>query len=71
LGRVVYFEREVIGALGYRFDLERVVALLAAGRLDVSPLLAEPIALADIREAGLERNLSGSSAPPRIFVAPG
>jgi (R,R)-butanediol dehydrogenase/meso-butanediol dehydrogenase/diacetyl reductase len=70
LSRVVYFERELIGALGYRFDLERVVALLAAGRLDVSRLLGDPIALADIRERGFERSLNDSSAPPRVFVAP-
>jgi (R,R)-butanediol dehydrogenase/meso-butanediol dehydrogenase/diacetyl reductase len=66
--RVVYFEREIIGALGYRFDLDRVVALLAGGRIDVTPLLADPIALTDIVAGGFERSLNDRSAPPRVFV---
>ena len=71
LSRVVYFEREVIGALGYRFDLERVVALMEAGRLDVTPLVAhEPIPLTAILEQGLERNISDPAAPLRILVTP-
>ena len=71
LSRVVYFEREVIGALGYRFDLERVVALMEAGRLDVTPLLTyDPIPLNAIVEGALERNLTDSAVPLRIFVTP-
>jgi (R,R)-butanediol dehydrogenase/meso-butanediol dehydrogenase/diacetyl reductase len=69
--RVVYFEREIIGALGYRFDLERVVALMAAGRIDVAPLLSDPIALADIIAGGFERALTDPTAPPRVFIRPG
>jgi len=61
----------VIGALGYRFDLERVVALMEAGRLDVTPLLAyDPIPLNAIVEGALERNLTDPAVPLRIFVTP-
>jgi (R,R)-butanediol dehydrogenase/meso-butanediol dehydrogenase/diacetyl reductase len=70
LGRIVYFEREVIGALGYRYDLERVVALLAAGRLDISPLLRQSIPLAAILSDGFERSLHDPGAPLRVLVAP-
>ena len=70
LGRIVYYEREVIGALGYRYDLERVVALLAAGRLDVSPLLCPPISLAEILGGGFERSLNDPAAPLRVLVNP-
>lgn len=70
LSRIVFYEREVIGALGYRYDLERVVALLAAGRLDVSPLLCPPIALPDIVRDGFERSLNDPGAPLRVFVQP-
>jgi (R,R)-butanediol dehydrogenase/meso-butanediol dehydrogenase/diacetyl reductase len=70
LSRIVYFEREVIGALGYRFDLERVVRLMEAGAVDVRPLLSDPIRLDDIVEGAFERSLNDAEAPPRIFVAP-
>jgi (R,R)-butanediol dehydrogenase/meso-butanediol dehydrogenase/diacetyl reductase len=71
LSRVVYYEREVIGALGYRFDLERAVALIAAGRLDPGALLApDPIPLDTILQEGFERSLHDEGAPPRIFVTP-
>jgi (R,R)-butanediol dehydrogenase/meso-butanediol dehydrogenase/diacetyl reductase len=71
LSRVVYFEREVIGALGYRFDLERVIAMIAAGRIDPTPLLApDPIPLAALVDEGLERNLNDPAVPVRVFVTP-
>lgn len=37
--RVVLFERELVGSLGYAHDLPRVIDLIAAGRLDPSPLI--------------------------------
>lgn len=52
--RIVYFEREVIGSLGYRNDHEAVLRLLASGRLDVGWLFAPAIALDDIVEQGLD-----------------
>lgn len=70
LSRIVYFEREVIGALGYRFDLERVVALMSTGRIDVGPILSDPVPLADILPLAFERNLSDPTVPPRVFVSP-
>lgn len=39
LGQIVYFERKVLGSLGYNFDIPRVLSLIAEQRLDVSPLL--------------------------------
>lgn len=39
LGQIVYFERTVLGSLGYNFDIPRVLSLIAEQRLDVSPLL--------------------------------
>lgn len=41
LGQIVYFEREILGSLGYHFDIPRVLALLAEQRLNVSPLLTD------------------------------
>ncbi len=68
--RIVYFEREVIGSLGYRFDLERVVALMVAGLIDPGPLLETPIGLSEIVEGGFRRSLEDPSAPVRVFVEP-
>jgi len=51
--RLVYFEREVIGSLGYRHDHEAILGLLAAGKLDVGWLFAPVIDLEDIVTHGL------------------
>jgi (R,R)-butanediol dehydrogenase/meso-butanediol dehydrogenase/diacetyl reductase len=69
--RIVYFERELVGALGYRFDHARVLALLASRALDVTPLAAPAIPLSELVAGGLERMRSDPAAPIRIFVAPG
>jgi (R,R)-butanediol dehydrogenase/meso-butanediol dehydrogenase/diacetyl reductase len=39
LKQIVPFERQIVGSLGYNFDIPRVLALMATGRLDGSPLL--------------------------------
>lgn len=51
--RIVYFEREVIGSLGYRHTHAAVLRLLETGRLDVGWLFAPPIELERIVERGL------------------
>jgi (R,R)-butanediol dehydrogenase/meso-butanediol dehydrogenase/diacetyl reductase len=43
LRRVVLFEREVVGSLGYRHDFPRVLALIGAGRLDPTPLITRVV----------------------------
>lgn len=52
--RLVYFEREVIGSLGYRHDHEAVLRLLAAGKVDVGWLFAPAIRLDDIVTHGFD-----------------
>jgi len=39
LGQIVYFERRVLGSLGYNFDIPRVLDLIAERRVDVSSFL--------------------------------
>lgn len=39
INQIVPFERTITGSLGYNFDIPRVLGLIAAGRLDPSPLL--------------------------------
>ncbi|NUU22356.1 MAG: alcohol dehydrogenase catalytic domain-containing protein [Streptomycetaceae bacterium] len=40
MGQLVFYERAVLGTLGYTFDIPRVIGLLATGRLDASELVA-------------------------------
>jgi (R,R)-butanediol dehydrogenase/meso-butanediol dehydrogenase/diacetyl reductase len=70
--RLVYFEREVIGSLGYRHDHEAVLALLAAGKLNLGWLFAPTIKLEDIVTHGLEA-MDGNAGAGwlRIAVATG
>jgi threonine dehydrogenase-like Zn-dependent dehydrogenase len=57
----VYFEREVIGSLGYRHDHDAVLRLLETGKLDVSWLFAPAIKLEDIVASGFEAMDTGAS----------
>ncbi|GAA3613403.1 2,3-butanediol dehydrogenase [Kineosporia mesophila] len=41
LRQLVLFERTVTGSLGYNFDIPRVLALMAAGQIDPSPLISD------------------------------
>lgn len=47
LGQIVYFERRVLGSLGYNFDIPRVLDLLAERRVDVAPYLTGVFGLGD------------------------
>lgn len=47
LGQIVYFERQVLGSLGYNFDIPRVLALIGEQRLDVSPFLTGTFPLSE------------------------
>jgi (R,R)-butanediol dehydrogenase / meso-butanediol dehydrogenase / diacetyl reductase len=45
--RLVLFERSLVGSLGYRNDLPRVLELVAAGQLDPGAVVSEIVGLAD------------------------
>lgn len=47
MGQLVFYERTLLGTLGYNFDIPRVVGLMSTGRLDASPLLTGRADLAD------------------------
>ena len=70
--RLVYFEREVIGSLGYRHDHEAVLRLLELGKLNVGWLFAPAIKLEDIITHGFEAmDADAGTARLRIPVAIG
>src|SRR5581483_1705837 len=52
--RLALFEREVVGSLGYRHDLPRVVGLLAAGRLDPGPYVSAVVPLTAAVDDGFD-----------------
>ena len=70
LTRIVFFERQVVGVLGYRHDHQAVLSLLAGGRLDPSPLLGDPIGLERVVPDGFERLRADPAAPLRIPIRP-
>ena len=45
--RLTFFERSLIGSLGYRHDLPRVVRMVADGLVDPEDLISETVPLAD------------------------
>jgi (R,R)-butanediol dehydrogenase/meso-butanediol dehydrogenase/diacetyl reductase len=47
LRQLVLYERHLAGSLGYNRDIERVLGLMAAGRLDAGPFLTDTAPLAD------------------------
>lgn len=46
-GRMVVYERSLLGALGYHNDLPRVAAMIAAGRLEPSSIVTRRVPLAE------------------------
>ncbi|MBD0735108.1 2,3-butanediol dehydrogenase [Streptomyces sp. CBMA29] len=46
MGQLVFYERAVLGTLGYTFDIPRVIDLMSAGRLDASALVTGRFPLA-------------------------
>jgi len=52
--RIVFFERELVGALGYRGDVARAVELMAAGRLPTEALISDRIPLDDAVHGAFE-----------------
>ncbi|MFF2852003.1 alcohol dehydrogenase catalytic domain-containing protein [Streptomyces sp. NPDC058001] len=47
MGQLVFYERAVLGTLGYHHDIPRVIGLMSAGRLDASSLITGRFSLSD------------------------
>ena len=43
--RLTLFERSLVGSLGYRYDLPRVLAMVAAGALDPAAVIDSTVPL--------------------------
>ncbi|MCX4815175.1 alcohol dehydrogenase catalytic domain-containing protein [Streptomyces sp. NBC_01239] len=60
MGQLVFYERTLLGTLGYNFDIPRVIDLMSTGRLDASPLLTGRFSLTD--GAGVFEDLAADRA---------
>ena len=69
LKRVVLFERSLLGSLGYRHDLPKVVRLLADGRLDPAPLVGDVVPL-DVAADAFAQLASAPSDAIKLLVSP-
>jgi threonine dehydrogenase-like Zn-dependent dehydrogenase len=63
-------QQSLLGHLGYsKLDLERLVRLVATGRLDLSRSISDVLPLEDVAE-GVERLVTKKGHPVRILVKP-
>jgi (R,R)-butanediol dehydrogenase/meso-butanediol dehydrogenase/diacetyl reductase len=67
--RLTLFERSLVGSLGYRHDLPRVLALVAGGRLDPASIVGATVALDEAPDA-LRRQAFEPSEIIKVVVAP-
>jgi (R,R)-butanediol dehydrogenase/meso-butanediol dehydrogenase/diacetyl reductase len=69
LGQLVFYERTVLGSLGYNFDIPRVIDLMSTGRLDASPLITGRLPLA--AGAGVFEELAADRASHlKVLITP-
>jgi (R,R)-butanediol dehydrogenase/meso-butanediol dehydrogenase/diacetyl reductase len=67
--RLVYFEREIIGCLGYQYNHPAVVNLLASNKLpDLSLLFGKPISLDQVIADGFTPMAYDEDSPLRIPI---
>jgi (R,R)-butanediol dehydrogenase/meso-butanediol dehydrogenase/diacetyl reductase len=67
--RLTLFERSLVGSLGYRHDLPRVIALVASGVLDPSAIVGNVVPLSAAQEAMTELG-RGPSGAIKVLVDP-
>jgi len=68
--RVMFFEKQVVGAIGYSDEFPATIALLADGRLRGEPLISAKIGLRDIVAHGFEALVERKDEHVKILVSP-
>lgn len=68
--RLVLFERSLVGSLGYRHDLQRVVTMLAGKSLDATALIDDVVPLSEAARTVAEL-AAGSDGRIKVLVTPG
>lgn len=69
LAKLTFYERTLTGSLGYNFDIPRVIALMAAGRLDPSPMLTSVVPLSGGADA-FARLAADRSSQLKVLLTP-
>ena len=67
---IVATEKQVIGSLAYAGEFADVIALIADGRMDVTPLITGRIGLDNILEQGFEELANHKDRNVKIIVSP-
>lgn len=68
LRRVVLFEREVVGSLGYRHDFPRVIQLIRSGRIDPEPLITKEVPLRQAAQEIVSQSESPDGTQLKMLV---
>ncbi|WP_029431369.1 alcohol dehydrogenase catalytic domain-containing protein [Blastococcus sp. URHD0036] len=66
--QIVLYERQVVGSLGYNFDIPRVLGLMASGAIDAAPLITDVRPLAD--GAATLEELSSPNQHVKVLLTP-
>jgi (R,R)-butanediol dehydrogenase/meso-butanediol dehydrogenase/diacetyl reductase len=67
---IVASEKKVIGSIAYRDEFAEVIALIANGSIDVTPLITGRIELNDIVSSGFEELVNNKEHNIKIIVRP-
>lgn len=68
LRQIVLYERQVVGSLGYNFDIPRVLGLMASGAIDAAPLITDVRPLA--AGAATLEELSSPNQHVKVLLTP-
>lgn len=70
LNSCVFFEREIIGSLGYNDEFATVLSYLVDGRLQAKPMISGKIKLEDILKKGFGDLIENKDKNIKILVSP-
>jgi (R,R)-butanediol dehydrogenase/meso-butanediol dehydrogenase/diacetyl reductase len=65
---LVPYERQIIGSIGYRGDLPKVVDLIATGQLDPRPLITSVVGLEEAITGAFKPLAAGSATEMKILI---
>ena len=70
LNSCVFFEKAIIGSLGYNDEFSTVLSFLVDGRLQAKPMISGKIKLKEILKNGFEELINKKDENMKILVSP-
>jgi len=70
LNLCVFFEKEIIGSLGYNDEFATVLSYLVDGRLQANPMITGKISLNDLLDKGFKELIKNKDKNIKILVSP-